>query len=146
MGTAKPRNASWPSFLDATREIAKMASLLPVSGAELLSSSGIDDDGWCEPLVSIRLRTVANTKSGSIRVWFPGEPEKPRSVRFAVQVDSDDPFVCEISSDMLTDVVFSCDRPARTRIEVAMLCERRVSDKGADIRDLSFKADCVSFG
>jgi hypothetical protein len=122
-----------------------MAAIATARGVHLLSMAGVEEDGWCLPVTSLRLRTVKPVTSGSCLIWFPGEPGAPASARFAVQADAEEPFVCEIRADTPTVVVFACDRAANTRFEVSFLCERRLRDKGSDVRDLSFKVADISF-
>lgn len=111
---------------------------MQVTGAEVVASRGLFDDGWCEPLAMLRMRADHALTHLALQVWLKPEEGMPAEVGFSVQVDTDEPFACTIEPGHPTHIRVACRRPAERPFLVAVRCDNRVAEAGGDERELSF--------
>jgi hypothetical protein len=111
----------------------------------ILESKGFNLNDWCEPESWVRLRAKNSVIAASCTIWTKGESEFQQKVRFALQIDRDEPFVCDIDKDKPHTIIFAVRRSAGLLFNLSFLCEHRLQEKGQDIRDLSFRIENLKF-
>lgn len=118
-----------------------MISMQSEDKFKILEKSGFYDDDWCAPEAWIRLKTENFAFAASCTIWTKSEIGSPRTCRLAIQVDRDEPFVCNIDVDKPHEIIFAVRRPLGSMFNLSFLCDRQIKNKDHDIRNISFKLE-----
>ena len=112
--------------------------------AVVFDVSGIHEDGWCEPLVTFKVGVNSDVSLCQLAIWLMREPDRQHS-HFSVRFGSSKSFEFDLLHERTSCVQIACPSISGGVIEAALHCDNLVSDKGQDLRPLSFKINSVAF-
>ncbi len=130
--TAAVQDASW--LLD---EAAPRA-------AAITEATGVSRDRWCEPEVGFTIAASSAVSLCQMRIWLKPEPARTSS-RFVARFGDHAPFAFELPHDRMVVVHAACAASPGEVVHGTIACDNEVSEKGIDIRPLSFKLDGLRF-
>jgi GT2 family glycosyltransferase len=113
--------------------------MLGVVGADVLQRHGIYDDGWCEAAASLRLVPAHAGALLRFGIWLAPDAGAPQRVRFAVQIDLDEPLVFDVPFDTVAQVRVACACEAGRPVVVSMLSDYDRTGSEPDVRRLAFR-------
>jgi hypothetical protein len=106
--------------------------------AGVLETTGHSEDGWCEPSVNVTVVARAEVAICQLEVWLMPEPQRTTSI-LSIRFGDEDGTSFEIPHGVITVVQGACRGVAGDVIGGVLECDNLVSDKGSDLRPLSFK-------
>jgi hypothetical protein len=127
--------------------VNSVASLLDSSGGSMVRierASGVFGDGWCEPVVRLRAVAARTVTVCRFDVWLKAEDDRETS-RLTARFGDGDAFTFEIPHDRPITIAAACRAAPDDVIDAMLECDNEVSDRGGDIRPLSFKIDRIAF-
>lgn len=108
-----------------------------LNGLDIAEADGVHDDGWCWPIVKLRLIATSVCSELRVGVWVkPEVGEKDRTV-FTITSDGAPATVQVVPFDAPVEIGIPVTMTAGDVINLRISTPHRAS-KGADARDLSF--------
>lgn len=112
-------------------------SVVILSGLAITEADGLHDDGWCWPIVKLRLTVEGPCSEIRVGVWVkPEGGEKDRTV-FTITSDKASAMVEVVPFGAPVEIGLPVTMTAGDAINLRISTPHRAS-KGADVRDLSF--------
>lgn len=112
--------------------------------AEVIDFTGLYDDGWAEGTFHSKFRAAKTLRRCQIGVWLKPELNNARS-NFTVSINGREALNCVLPHDMRSVLQVACAIPAGGVVTLALNCDNLVSEKGADVRPLSFLITSLRF-
>ncbi|HTD32209.1 MAG TPA: hypothetical protein VK665_01010 [Candidatus Elarobacter sp.] len=112
--------------------------------ATITEATGVSRDGWCEPEVGLTIAAASAVALCQLRIWLKPEPART-STRFVARFGDHEPFAFELPHDRMVVVHAACAAAPGEVVQGSIACDNEVSDKGIDVRRLSFKLDGIRF-
>ena len=111
---------------------------------KIFSAAGLHQDGWCETAVRFKARPTQDSSLVQFDIWLKQEPLRAQS-HLWVSVNDGDAFECALPHNCLTSVQVACVCEDGQPASIAIGCDNIVSDKGEDVRNLSYNLHAVHF-
>lgn len=112
---------------------------MKIENISIADIDGCEPDGWASP--EVRMRVVAETKVSalSFEVWIPEEEGNDESALFVVSSAGNKTQFIDVTPSVPREVTIPVYLESTWDYSVKITCDHRVTTKGDDVRDLSFK-------
>ncbi len=105
---------------------------------------GLSRDAWCEPVVRMRFTAHRTIRVCQFVCWLKPEPDRDEST-LRLRFGDEEPCELTLPHDRVVTVHAACRAEPGEVVDGLLECDNDVTEKGADVRPLSFRLERMRF-